>query len=193
MVRTIVRRFFWIKSRVAGQGKTKEIFSKGPSVHYSTDMHEQGVSVYAHDSADEIKLLRRNAKRRQAFLIKKIKLISPRRNIATERSSELQVAGRRYGRVPARDRRQSLGEGRNYRSFRIISDYFQSRLEDEESAASVRSRLVDDHSQTSRGSPKSQSRLREATERLEIARLELQQSEQRLSLVKSYVLSVTKS
>ena len=69
--------------------------------------------------------------------------------------------------------------------FRIISDYFQSRLEDEESAASVRSRLVDDHSQTSRGSPTSQSRLREATERLEIARLELQQSEQRLSLVKS--------
>jgi len=69
---------------VAGQGKTKEIFSKGASVHYSTDMQEQGVSVYAHESEDEIKLLRRNAKRRQAFLIKKIKLICEERGSRSE-------------------------------------------------------------------------------------------------------------
>ena len=56
---------------MACQGKTKEMFSKGASVLYSTDMHEQDVSVYARESGDEIKLLRRNAKRRQAFLIKK--------------------------------------------------------------------------------------------------------------------------
>ena len=75
LVRTIVGRFFWIKFRVAGQGMTKEIFAKGASLLYSTHMHEQDASVYAHESADEIKLLRRNAKRRLAFLIKKIKLI----------------------------------------------------------------------------------------------------------------------
>ena len=183
---------------MAGQGKTKEIFSKVASVHYSTDMQEQGVSVYAHESADEIKLLRRNAKRRQAFLIKKIKLI------CEERGSRSELRVNRQFLVASQEEIWQLNEALSSKSpeedtagyqqeiddrfsecFRIISDYFQSRLKDEESAASVRSRPVDDHSQTSRGSPTSQSRLREATERLEIAILELQQSEQWLSLVKS--------
>ena len=184
---------------MAGQGKTKEIFSKGASVLYSTDMHEQDVSVYAHKSADEIKLLRRNAKRRRVLLIKKIKLICEERGSRSELRVNRQflVASQEEiwqlnealsSKSPEEDTagyQQEIDDDRVSECFRIISDYFQSRLEDEESAASVRSRLVDDHSQTSRGSPTSQSRLREATERLEIARLELQQSEQRLSLVKS--------
>ena len=189
---------------MAGQGKTNKIFAEGASVFYSTDLHEQEASVYAHESVEEIKLLRWNAKRRHAFLIKKkIKPICeergsrselrvnrgrfPRRNIATERSTELQVAGRRYGRV------QQEIDDRVSECFRMISDYSQSHLEDEESAASVRSRLVDNRSQTSRASSTSQSPLQEATERLDIARLELQQSEQRLRLLNHKPLEKMKS
>ena len=78
----------------------------------------------------------------------------------------------------------------------MISDYSQSHLEDEESAASVRSRLVDNRSQTSRASSTSQSPLQEAeypAERLDIARLELQQSEQRLRLLNHKPLEKMKS
>ena len=64
---------------MAGQGKTNKIFPAGASVFYSNDMHEQDASVYTHESGEEIKLLRRNTKRRQAFSKKKIMLICEER------------------------------------------------------------------------------------------------------------------